>query len=187
MRIISREELYEIIDKHKRWLKGERGGEQADLSDTYLQGFNLQGVDLREANLANANLKFADLRSANLQSANLLYANLRYASLQETNLRDVELYATDLRWAYRSWLVYAGNLGSRRAETIYFADYDNINCGCWRDFKGGTLTEFKARVDEIYPSDSENEAYQKYRAEYISAIKMFESMRAEYLARTSEK
>ena len=108
-------------------------------------------------------------------------ADLRFADLRDTNV-----YGADLKGAYRPWLVYAGNIGSRRYETLYFADYDSVRCGCWNDYLGGTLAEFKLRIDEVYPADSENTIYQRYRLEYLSAIKMFSSMREAYLKSATE-
>ena len=67
MKEFTREELNEILEKHKKWLKNEVGGERADLS----------GADLRYANLSGANLSGADLSSANLRYADLSGANLR--------------------------------------------------------------------------------------------------------------
>lgn len=168
MRTITAEELKDILAKHKKWVKGEDGGERANLRYVYLQGVDLQGADLREANL-----RFTCLQCVHLQEANLWNANV---------------YGADLKAVYRPWLVYAGNIGSRRYETLYFADCDNIRCGCWNNYLGGTLAEFKLRIDEVYPADSEeNEEYQRYRIEYLSAIKMFESMREAYLKSAGEE
>ncbi len=161
MIIISKEELNEILEKHKKWVKNEDGGEKADLRGVVLQN--------------------ADLRCADLQCANLYCADLRGTDLRGADLRDTNVYGVNLKGAYRPWLVYAGNIGSRRYETLYFADYDSVRCGCWNDYLGGTLAEFKLRIDEVYPADSKNEEYQRYRLEYLSAIKMFESMREAYL------
>ena len=61
MRIISKQELKDILDKHGKWLRKENGGERVDLS--------------------YANLRYANLSSANLSSANLSYADLSYADL----------------------------------------------------------------------------------------------------------
>ncbi len=211
MRVITKKELSEILEKHKKWLNSE-GGEKADLSNVNLQKFNLRdvdlsyadlrgsdlfwanlkganlkGADLRYTDLREANLQYADLRGSNLNSsalrcANLYCANLYCADLRDADLRDANLYSTDLRCVYRPWLVYAGNIGSRRSETLYFADYDNVRCGCWNNYIGGTLAEFKERIDEVYPADSGSEACQRYRLEYLLAIKMFESMRKAYLS-----
>ncbi len=242
MRVISKEELKEILEKHKKWLNDEEGGKkadlrkanlsgadlrgtdlrQADLRETDLSGADLQGTDLRYASLLRADLnssdlryaslfradlnssdlryasllgaslRYADLRGSNLNSsalrcANLYCANLYCADLRDADLRDANLYGTDLRCVYRPWLVIAEHIGSRRSETLYFADYDNVRCGCWNNYMGGTLSEFKARVDETYPADDENKEYQRYRFEYLSAIKMFESMREAYLKSAEEK
>ena len=118
-----------------------------------------------------ANLRHIDLRCANLGNVDLQYADLY----------DADLRGADLRGARRPWFLYIGAIGSRSAETICFVDYDNILCGCWNNYQGGTLAEFKKRIDEVYPADSKNEEYQRYRLEYLSAIKMFESMREAYL------
>ena len=58
---ISVERLAVILDKHKKWLRGEEGGERA----------NLRSANLTSANLTYADLTYADLTSANLRSANL--------------------------------------------------------------------------------------------------------------------
>lgn len=221
MRTITVDELKEIIEKHKKWLNDEEGGERADLREANLSRADLQGTDLREAdlrkadlqyailycadlrgsNLRDANLHCADLRgsdlrcaslrcaslqcanlsSANLSSANLSIADLKWADLRNANLYGANLYGARLRNVKRPWLVYAGNIGSRRSETLYFTDYDNVRCGCWNGFKGGTLAEFKERIDEVYPAGSKSEACRRYRIEYLSAIKMFKSMRGAYL------
>ena len=77
----SEEELNEIIQKHKLWLVGDKGGVRA----------NLRGANLRYANLRYANLGCANLQGANLVGANLVDANLRYADLQGANLRGANL------------------------------------------------------------------------------------------------
>ena len=75
MRNIKQAELVEIIRKHKIWLAGESGGQNADL----------RSADLRSANLRSANLRSADLRSADLRSANLSYADLRDTIMADIN------------------------------------------------------------------------------------------------------
>ena len=91
---MTREELQEILDKHKKWLNNEDGGEKANLRDANLRGANLRGADLR-----GANLRGADLRGANLSYANLRDANLSYADLSYADLRDADLSYADLRCA----------------------------------------------------------------------------------------
>ena len=88
---MNKEELQQILKKHKQWLFGERGGQcaslsgadlrYADLRYANLSGADLSGADLRGADLSGADLRGADLRGADLRGANLRYANLRGASL----------------------------------------------------------------------------------------------------------
>ncbi len=230
MRTITKKELSEILEKHKKWLNADEGGEKADLRDTDLRGEDLRKVDLREAsldcadlraanlqsanlqhtnfrkaklqsiNLQNADLQFADLRGANLtqanmpstnlqcadlSNANVRHANVRNANLKDANLHGVDLYMTDIDGSvYRPWLVITDYIGSRRSKALYFADYDSVRCGCWNNYRGGTLAEFKERIDEVYSADDENKICQRYRLEYLSAIKMFESMRHAYIEET---
>ena len=94
--------IKDILEKHKKWLNAEDGGERADLSGADLRGADLRGADLRDANLRDANLCGADLRDANLRYANLRDANLsgadlRDANLRYANLRDANLSGADLR------------------------------------------------------------------------------------------
>ena len=194
MRTISKDELKEILEKHRKWLYREEGGEQADLSHADLQNAdlsaaklqnanlsyaNLSGANLSYTNLSGANLEGAGLYSADLNNANLQYTDLSGAVLQDANLQDVNFYSINLKDAERTWLITVGNIGSRQAETIYFVDYDNVRCGCWNNFKGGTLSEFRERINEVYPAD--NIATNKYRIEYLSAINMFANIRQLYL------
>ena len=106
---MTREELQEILDKHKKWLNNEDGGEKANLRDANLRGANLRGAnlsyadlsyaDLRDANLRGANLSYANLRDANLSYADLSYADLRGANLRDANLRGANLRGADLSYA----------------------------------------------------------------------------------------
>ena len=50
------EKLKEILDKHEKWLKGQEGGERANLEDASLLGANLEDANLRGASLLGANL-----------------------------------------------------------------------------------------------------------------------------------
>ena len=177
MRVITKKELSEILEKHRRWIIDGCGGKRADL-----QNVDLQNVDLHNVDLSHADLYGANLRCANLQGANLQGVDLQDANLLSADLRNVDLYTANLENVERPWLVCTGPIGSRLSRTRYFADYDNIRCGCWNNYNGGTLAEFKERINEVYPADSESEACQRYRLEYLSAIKMFESMRKAYLS-----
>jgi hypothetical protein len=77
---MKQEELNQILNKHKLWLRCE-GGKRANLS-----GANLRSADLSGANLSGANLRSADLSGANLRSASRIRANLSGANLSGANL-----------------------------------------------------------------------------------------------------
>ena len=67
LRIITKDELVEIVRKHTLWLADADGGERADLSRANLSCANLSDADLSRANLSRADLSGANLIGANLQ------------------------------------------------------------------------------------------------------------------------
>jgi hypothetical protein len=99
--------LTTILEKHKKWLSYEDGGECANL-----RGANLCGADLHGANLRGANLREADLHGANLRGA-----NLREADLHGANLRGADLRGAKINWASHDLL----------AEILRQAAGDNID------------------------------------------------------------
>lgn len=187
---MDKERLQEILESHGKWLRGE-GGKRADLSMANLYGADLCGADLRKADLRGANLYGADLCRADLSMADLSMAPLCGANLRETNLRwanlcgadlcGADLYRADLRKAdlegaiLSEKIIQIGPIGSRREYTIFWVDRDIVQCGCWNDYEGGSLDEFKNRVNETYPA--ENEDTLQFRNEYLAAIAMFERLR----------
>ena len=50
-----------ILERHKKWLKNEVGGERANLRGADLSWTDLSGTDLRGADLSGANLRGTDL------------------------------------------------------------------------------------------------------------------------------
>jgi hypothetical protein len=149
---ISAKKLQEIIKSHGRWLRNEEGGERANLRSA-----DLSGADLSSADLSSANLRSADLSGANLSGANLRGADLRSADLDKTYYQVVRI-------------------GSRRGTTTYCVDDDNVLCGCWNNYKGGTLEEFKTRVESVYGREGNN-PNEQYYDEYMAAITFFAAMK----------
>ena len=96
---MQNDDLKKILDLHGKWLRGEKGGEGADLRGANLRGANLEGANLRGANLRGASLQGANLREANLQGANLEGANLEGADLWGANLRVANLRGANLEGA----------------------------------------------------------------------------------------
>jgi len=88
---MDNEKLKEILERHRKWLNDEDGGERANLRGANLRGVNLRGADLREANLRGADLREANLRGADLRGADLRGVNLRGADLRGANLRGADL------------------------------------------------------------------------------------------------
>ena len=48
---MDNEKLKEILERHRKWLNDEDGGERADLREANLRGATLRGANLCEANL----------------------------------------------------------------------------------------------------------------------------------------
>ena len=98
-----------ILEKHAKWIRGEDGGECADLCgadlcyanlcDADLRNANLRGADLRGADLCGADLRGADLCDADLYGANLRGANLYGANLRGADLCDADMCGANLRGA----------------------------------------------------------------------------------------
>ena len=87
---MTEKELKEILEKHRKWLSKEEGGEMADLGCADLRCANLRCADLRCANLSRVNLSRAYLRGADLRGADLRGANLSDANLSGVNLSGVK-------------------------------------------------------------------------------------------------
>ena len=174
---ISAEKLQEIIESHGRWLRNEEGGERANLRSADLSSADLSGADLRSADLSSADLYCADLSSADLSGADLRSANLRSADLSGADLRGADLRSADLRSADLDKTYYqVVRVGSRRGITTYCVDDDNVLCGCWNNYKGGTLEEFKTRVESVYGREGNN-PNEQYYDEYMAAITFFAAMK----------
>lgn len=51
---MTQTELSEILERHRKWLVGEAGGQRAVLSGTDLIGMDLSGVDLSQSQMIGA-------------------------------------------------------------------------------------------------------------------------------------
>ena len=130
---MKEQELKDLLEKHRKWICREDGGECANL-----YGANLRGANLRGANLRGANLYGADLRGANLYGADLYGANLRGANLYGADLYGANLYGADL---------YGANLYS--AENIPFTPYSCPDTGSFIGYKkaNGYIVELEILSD----------------------------------------
>lgn len=59
---MTQKELNVILDKHKKWLNSEDGGERADLCWASLCGADLRSADLRWIDFSMVDFHYANLR-----------------------------------------------------------------------------------------------------------------------------
>lgn len=148
----------------------------AELNESNLTAANLQRANLIATGLNRADLTGADLQGTDLTGADLRFANLRGANLQGANLTNTMLASANLACAETDKTYYqVARIGSSDDVTTYCVEDDNIICGCWNDYRGGTLAEFKERVESVY-GEGGIRPHAKYYAQYMAAIKFFKKM-----------
>ena len=98
-------------------------------------------------------------------------ANLSGADLSGADLNGANLSGADLGKTYYQIV----RIGRRNATTTYCVEDDNVVCGCWNNYKGGTLEEFKKRVESVYGENGKT-PNKKYHTQYTAAIEFFEKM-----------
>ena len=106
---------------------------------------------------------------------------LRYENGGErADLNGANLCGADLSKTYYQIV----RIGRRNATTTYCVEDDNVRCGCWNNYGGGKLEEFKKRVESVYGEEGKipNE---RYYIQYMAAIEFFEKMAK--LAKTEEE
>jgi uncharacterized protein YjbI with pentapeptide repeats len=111
LRVISQQELENVIERHEQWKAGEPGSDPPDLSlcdlravrfpeHVNLGGISFAGSDLQNQNLRGAELSDSDLRWTNLRGTDLTGSNLSYAKLTGAkNLLYHQLAGTNLSGA----------------------------------------------------------------------------------------
>ena len=139
---MDNEKLKEILERHRKWLNDEDGGERANLYGANLRGADLYGANLRGADLYGANLRGADLYGANLRGADLRGANLYGANLYGANLYGADLYGANLYGAdLRGADLYGANL---RGADLYGANLRGA------DQRGANLYGANLRGADLY-------------------------------------
>jgi len=182
--------LKEILDKHSKWLRKEKGGEKANLSGanlsrTYLSRANLSeanlsGANLSEADLSGADLTWADLSGANLTRANLTRANLSRADLTRANLTGANLTEANLTGANLSWADLSG-------ANLFWANLKDVkNMPCfqivpesgsfvgWKKLQNGVIAELLIPAKAARVSSTGR----KCRAEFVKVIELIGSSEA---------
>ena len=79
------DEFVGIIRRHERFVKGQAGGQRANLKDVDLSGLRLPGINLQSALLAGLNLKKSIVTGGDFRFADLFCANLEDLEGKETN------------------------------------------------------------------------------------------------------
>ena len=153
-----------ILKKHAKWIRGEDGGERADLCGANLCGANLCGADLcdadlRDADLCGANLCCANLSDADLRDANLCGADLRGANLSDGNLRNANLCCANLCCAnLRGADLCGANLSGADLRDANLCDAKNTNKTAWDAYTAfyplqcpetGSFIGYKKAADKI--------------------------------------
>jgi len=151
MRKLSKEELKEILAKHKMWLEDNEKGTKADLRRANLIGANLRYADLSDTDLSGANLRYANLIGANLRFADLSDTDLSGADLRNVNLSCAELSGVNLSNVYTSSSTAFYHL--QCPETGSFIGYKKaqgkiIKLKILADAKRSSATTRKCRCDK---------------------------------------
>lgn len=132
--------LDDIIEKHGRYLRGQKGGARAviqyrnlselsfkgnDLSQADFTGSMLIGADLTDSNFSGCSFFACDLRNANIKNANLSRCDLRGAYVAGANLTGADLRDADMREGKimkrdkRGILEDRKRLGGEGARTVF--------------------------------------------------------------------
>lgn len=100
---MTKEELKEILGKHKKWLRCKQGGVRIDLHGSNLRYCDLSGNDLtccilRGCDLSGSNLSGCNLRGSDLRNSDLSYARL-HCDLGGSDLRGCDLGGCNLEYS----------------------------------------------------------------------------------------
>ena len=117
MRTITRQEVKEVLELHKKWLNNGIDGVRADLSwcdlsHSDLSWCNLSGADLRGSDLSWCNLNYADLSDCDLSDCDLSGSNLSGADLTNITFNENTIRLTNLcpEGSFIAWKKLEGNV-----------------------------------------------------------------------------
>jgi uncharacterized protein YjbI with pentapeptide repeats len=153
---ITVNDLYNILDKHKKYLltQGAEGQianlDGADLSEIDLSKANLSGAYMVSAKLSGANLKGADLTNAKLNGADLKKATLTGAKLVKANLSNVYLVGANLNGTDMKEITLSGaNLSGAKLKR---ADLSGAYL-LWAKLNGADLVEANLTESDLSGAD----------------------------------
>ncbi len=110
MRAISTEELNRIIGLHGKWLRGEEGGEQANLRRANLSSANLSSADLRKILINNTVGNSREIKSMHLEGEFSITYSAEFIAFgcTQMNLKDwleMKGHSSDFWDKYREILI----------------------------------------------------------------------------------
>jgi hypothetical protein len=165
------------------------------IDDTLIHGTNLSTSNLCKVEFDGSIIEYTNLTCSNLYKTNFFsciltkvclkdivlrkilfnYNSIDTTLTESSEIRDILLINNTLD----DEVIQIGPIGSKKDYTLYFVDKDNVRCGCWKEYRGGSLEEFKNAVNEAYPDD-------EYHDEYMIAIETFKKYRELYLKSKKE-
>ena len=174
--------LKEVLELHKKWLNGEKGGIRADLRGTDLSFADLSNANLSNADLRGAILIYADLNKANLRGADLSKADLKCADLSEADFKKADLRYSDLREANLSEADLS-ETNLREANLINtklsYADLSNVDLR-GANLRGANLNEANLNgikynflsmgLNLVCPEEGSYIGYKKAKNEYKEEV-----------------
>lgn len=95
LQVISQDELQVKLARHCLWLLGEYGGEQADLSNLYIEKFNFEGKELCSAVLngakfVNCSFKNTSMGFSECKETKFIDCNMTGITAEESNFYGAE-------------------------------------------------------------------------------------------------
>ena len=115
--------LANILELHLKWLRSEKGGVRANLSDANLSRADLRGADLSDADLSDADLRGADLSRAEGVLSSIDFMNEHFEKIDEGYIAYKTFgtfYSINPNWKIKVGEVIEENVNFDR----------NNECGC---------------------------------------------------------
>ena len=82
---LSEEELIQIVEKHEKWLQGEKDGERAEFSQVSIHDIRIEGENLEGAIFSDCSLRNVDFISSSLEQTRFSVVNFENCIFQDSN------------------------------------------------------------------------------------------------------
>ena len=145
---IDKEEFERIMEEHTLWLKDNKQGKRADLSELDLSKMDLSGKDLSYADMRHANLTETKLVGANLSNVDFTDASLHNADLTKAIVEGTDFTKATLTMAtmdeckgegarFLFARLWDANIKNAVLKDAFFLDAQVCDC----DFAGSDLED----------------------------------------------